>query len=696
MPLARAAEPAKPDPLANAAPAERDARTSAAREFHVAPGGSDADPGTKDKPFATLERARDAARQAKGSTVVLAQGAYRLTNTFALDERDSGTTYTGKGARVTGSIALPNSVVKPVTDKAILERLLPEVHGEVMEIDLRALGITDFGDIGPRGFRRPYIPAPLEFFVDDEPLRMAQWPNPGQPGVPIGNVLDKGPVTRNGEKPTRGGTFGFNSERPSRWTKADDVWITGYFENGYADNTVKVKSFDLEKKTLTTVHPHMYGFASRAPWNRWVALNLLEEIDQPGEFMADKKTGKLYFLPPAGKEIAKCRLEASVMKAPLIAIEGAADVVFDNVNIECSRGMGVYIERGASNRIRNATLRNLGMVAVCIGKGVSPDPDYRHAFTGTPISRALGSWHEHIYDNPALDREAGIGHGIVNCKIYNIGAGAISLGGGDRLKLVPAGNFVENCEIHHFNRWDRTYKGAVNLDGVGNRVAHCKIHEAPALALYLHGNEHVIEFNEITRVMLEGDDMGALYMGRDPTERGNVIRYNYWHNLAPNNATWCLYFDDSGGDGTKIHGNVFFKAGSRGTVVVAGGSDFVITNNIFVDSKMHPRARHPIHWEIFRRKSGGLFTRRMALVKYNQPPWSERYPEFAGYLAAKRPRNNVLEKNLVTKQDDPRFVDGPRGNFALKPAADTGIEGFEPIPFERIGLKKGVQPKGSP
>ena len=392
---------------------------------------------------------------------------------------------------------------------------------------LKALGISDFGEIGPRGFRRPYVPAPLELFVDDEPLALAQWPNPGQPGEPVGSVLDKGSVTRNGEKPTRGGTFEFKTDRAARWTKATDVWITGLFENGYADNTVKVKSFDLEKKTLTTVQPHMYGFSSGKPWNRWVALNLLEEIDLPGEFMADKKTGKLYFLPPQGKAPAESRLEVTVTQAPLIALEGATNVVFDGVNIECSRGMGVYIERGANNRIQNATLRNLGMVAVCIGKGIIPDPDYRHAFTGTPSSRELGSWHEHIYDNAAINREAGTGHGIVNCHIYNI----------------------------------------------------------------------------------------------------------------------------------------------------------------FVDCKKPIEDLQP-----FRSPHLGLFKQRMALVNYDQPPWSVRYPEFAGYLEANRPCNNVYEKNLVVESNDPRFVDGAKGNFALKPGADTGFAGFEPPPFEKMGLMANVRP----
>ena len=174
----------------------------AAADYHVAPTGSDANPGTADQPFATLEKARDAARTVKGAKVILAPGSYRRTKPFELDSRDSGTIYQGQpGARIVGSVAIPPARVKPVTDPAILDRLVPEVRGQVLEVDLTALGISDFGDIGPRGFRRPYIPAPLELFIDDEPLSMARWPNPGQPGIPIGKVLDKGPVTRNGESP---------------------------------------------------------------------------------------------------------------------------------------------------------------------------------------------------------------------------------------------------------------------------------------------------------------------------------------------------------------------------------------------------------------------------------------------------------------------------------------------------------------
>ena len=338
------------------------------------------------------------------------------------------------------------------------------------------------------------------------------------------------------------------------------------------------------------------------------------------------------------------------------------------------------------------------MVAVCIGKGVKADPDYRHGFTGEPLSRELGSLHEHIYNNTTFNRDAGTGHGIVNCTIYNIGEGAVSLGGGDRKTLTPAGNFVENCDIHHFNRWDRTYRSAVNIDGVGNRISHCKIHDCPGSAIYLHGNDHLIEYNEIHHALLEGDDMGAFYMGRDPSERGNVIRYNYWHDLAPRNFTFCIHFDDAGGDGTTVFGNVFLRAGHRAVINYYGGSDTTIANNLFIDCPplltMKPDCKH---------RTSSTCDERLKAVGFDSPIWKSHYPGFEHYLSERQqmPRGNLVRNNLfvntkpaqgqgVTYRDNHETRDLSIFSVVphLKPGADIGIPDFQLIPFEKIGLEK--------
>lgn len=682
---------------------------AAAVEFHVAPTGDDAHPGSMERPFLTLEQARDAARTAKGSTIRLAPGTWRLKRTFELDVRDSGTHFIGGGkARITGGIEVPAHAVRPVEDAAVLARLQPDVRGRLLEVDLRSLGVTDFGAMGPRGFGRAYIPAPVELLVDDEPLTLSRWPK-GKEGEPMGAVIDPGAARQVGNVPPHGGSFAFTGDRPLRWKDATDTWITGFFMHGYADDTLQVKAFDLERKTITTVQAHGYGFGTGKPWNRWTALNLLEEIEKPGEYMADPKAGKIYFLPPAGRS-ATSRMEASVLKEPLVAIEGATDVVFDGVDFECSRGMGVYIERGSGNRIRNATLRNLGIVAVCIGQGVTGD-------TGTParpMSRELGAYHGHLYGHATWDRQGGTGHRVEHCRIYNTGSGGVSLGGGDRLKLVPAGNVVEDCDIHHFNRWDRTYRTAVNIDGVGNVVRHCAIHDCPGSAFLLHGNDHVIEYNEIHHAMLDGDDMAAFYMGRDPSERGNIIRFNYWHDLARSLGTHAIYLDDVGGDGTRIQGNVFVRAGNLDTIFINGGSDVTMEDNLFVSCVSALRVNGKdgnMRWLT----QTGRFESLLKAIRYNEPPWSEHYPEFRDYLAVTRtlPRNRIFRRNLLvdtrlaaatystydasgnwSTTGDPGFVDAAAGNHDLKPGSEAfqRIPGFAPGMTSRMGLLKDGRP----
>ena len=58
--------------------------------FFVAPNGNDAHAGTKVQPFATLEHARDVARQSKGATVSVRGGSYTLEKPLVLTPADSG------------------------------------------------------------------------------------------------------------------------------------------------------------------------------------------------------------------------------------------------------------------------------------------------------------------------------------------------------------------------------------------------------------------------------------------------------------------------------------------------------------------------------------------------------------------------------------------------------------------------------
>jgi hypothetical protein len=680
-------------------------------EVYVSPQGEDAKPGTRAKPLRSLEAARDAVRDRKGNggaTVWLLGGRYGRTKTFELGEQDSGAAdapvvykaVDGETVWIDGGRTIPPTACKPVTDKAILDRLVPAARDKIRQIDLKAHGITDYGTLGPRGFARPYRPAPLELFINGEAQTVARWPNAGEPHIPLGKVLERGSVPRRGDYSFGGGVFRCETPRAKRWAKANDLYVSGIFCYGFADDTIPVAKLDTGRGTIKTAYPHLYGFANRG-FTKWFALNLIEEIDLPGEYCVDKAAGILYFHPPC--EMADALIQVSMMEDVMVALEGASHVRFEDLTFENARGSAIYIERGQGCRIARCTLRNLGIVAVQMGKGTTPLPDGRHNAHGNskegldygqPASRLLGSMQNYLYANTAWNREAGTGHAVVGCAIYNTGAGGVVLGGGDRKTLTPAGNAVLNCHIHHVNRWDRMYRTPVNIDGVGNRIAHCHIHNAPGQAIYLHGNDHVIELNHIHHVVQDISDQAAIYMGRDPSESGNVFRHNFFHDIynthRGGHGVQAIFFDDCCTFGATVVGNVFYKTGSTGVIKFNGGGASPILNNIFIDC---PR---PV-------QGGGNNTRRVRgfmrgelgqkrlreAVDITQPPYSEKYRILKAIYEGKAQVTTPFERNYVVRGDHSQFVDPGKLNFQLKKGSKvtTEIKGFEPIPFEKIGLQ---------
>ncbi|MCX7599274.1 MAG: LamG domain-containing protein, partial [Armatimonadetes bacterium] len=260
--------------------------------FYVSPTGSDANPGTQGKPFATLEKARDAIRALRaekglpkgGIEVVLGAGEYRIGRTFALTGEDSGTqdapiTYRSGpegAAKLTGGVSVRG--FQPVRDQAILARLPEEARGKVMAVDLTALGITDLGEMKPHGMSHG-APPTMELFFNGQAMPLARWPNKGF--VSVAEVTDQGDQNQ-------GPTFRVDTDRFGRWHQAMDPWVLGYFVYLWADDTLPVARLDPERREVRLGMRPAYGSVSPGAPCRF--LNLLEEIDEPGEWYLDRST----------------------------------------------------------------------------------------------------------------------------------------------------------------------------------------------------------------------------------------------------------------------------------------------------------------------------------------------------------------------------------------------------------------------
>ncbi|TLS48333.1 hypothetical protein FE782_31195 [Paenibacillus antri] len=723
--------------------------------LHVATTGSDTTgTGTIDAPYATLEKARDRIRQVKSATglpaggvvVYVRGGEYERTTSFELTAQDSGTadkpivytSYPGETATFSGGKRLSPSLFAPVADSSILSRLPQEGRGHVLQANLASIGLnaSHFGVYKAHGFSRQVDPAPLELFIDDEAQTLARYPNEGK--LPIVSVVNRGSDPRGGNYANIGGTFNYyngviGDERPDRWTTATEAVIFGYFYWGFSEDNIPVQSIDPAANTITLAKPHLYGLIDNTQLNtnthRYYAFNLLEEIDMPGEYFLDRGNGILYVYPK--RPLAGAKIQVSVMEAPLFALEGVSHVEVSRFVFEVGRGMGLYMEGGEHNKIAGNTFRHFGTVAVSVGQGaLGPDRDVQ-PYVATPAPRVIGGMREHLHEfymgnHTAWNRLGGTNHQIVSNDVYGTGAGGIYIDGGDRKTLMPGNHNVENNRITNFNRRDLMLKAGIVMTGVGNRIANNKIYESPANAILLHGNNHMIEKNEMHHLLYGVDDTGAVTMGRNQGEAGNVIRHNYFHHLDSSVGSFGVQgvFLDDGTSNQTVFGNYFYQVPS--SVKLHGGKHNTIANNIFIDGTSSITLWL---WTMDNWKSriNESFMRARLLnsnpasdlgVNILAPPYSTQYPTLATYFAGNPPvptdvpiESNVITNNVsyrmfrvlngieqytlpsggVNKSYtvDPGFVNAAAGNFALANNAVVyqDIPQFQPIPFAEIGLK---------
>lgn len=646
-------------------------------QFYLSPKGADSNPGTRQKPFATLAGAQAAVRglikkglPAGGVVVHLAAGEYRLRETLSFGPGDGGTAQ----APVVWRAETPGTAIlsggcrlsgwRPVTEAAILRRLPEEARGKVFETDLKALGIADFSPLRPRGFVHGSPKQPVvELFFGDKALVLARWPN--DEFARVRRVLSND---------DHGAVFQYAGDRPSRWRQAGDAWLYGYWMWQWADSQDPLLALDTGRRTIRLPKA---GYHGMGPGATYFVFNLLEEVDRPGEWYLDRGTGKLYLYPT--DDLQKADVCMSVLASPLIRSKGASWLRLEGLTLELGQTTGIHVQDGERCLIAGCTLRNLGGDAVLI--------------------------------------DGGRGHGLLSCDMVNLGRGGCVVKGGDRKTLAPSGHFVENCEIHHYSRIDHCYTPAVLLEGCGTRVAHNRFHHSPCQAFRIEGNDHLVEFNEVFEVAREMDDNGGVDMFLNPSYRGVVLRYNSWHDIGTSYATpigqAAIRLDDAI-SGVLIYGNVFraCSTGLFGGVQLHGGKDDVVVNNFFIDCKyaisFSPWGSK--HWKQF---LDGPELQKMLhqAVEIDRPPYSTKYPALAHlyenegvhqvwnnvacncgeFLTRDRGVQDQLD-NQVTFVAPPAVATWPDPDLADVGQAGQRLRqpGFRPIPVGEIGLYRDV------
>jgi len=642
-------------------------------EFHVAPSGADGNPGTEAAPFATLEKARNSVRVAERGAapaiVFLHGGDYVRTNAFILSSADTNCIYQavpGETPRLLGGPELDPAWFTTVTSSSpVWSRLTTSAKGNVLEVDLAAHGISNYGTLKNRGFGTA-VSAPMELFVNGRPQQLARWPNAGSWARSVSQIN----LTN----------FTYSGTEPSRWAQADEVWVQGMFYALWADAVRKVTSIDTNTQTITINAPPPYGMTNSMPY---FAFNLLEEIDTPGEYYIQRDTGKLYVWPPGG--FSNADILVSVLETALVQVAGARDILVDGIEMLGARGILVQADSGTNVVFSHCRLLGAGSHAATIN---------------------------------------GTSNGLVRCEIADAGNDAVDLNGGNRYTLTPGGNFARQCSIHDFSRLTMQFAPASWIKGTGQEFQHCEVWNAPESAIFFEGNEHHIEYNNFHDLCQWTGDSGAIGCGRDWGLRGNQIRYNFIHDMKTGFADLGysagfihgIMLDDCG-SGITVFGNVFYRV--NGWVMDnGGGRDNTWENNIVAKSYVfhHSDPRGISH--ITTNGSTWDLLAKIRRYDYQSPPWSTAYPALAAipndynligpykppdnticarnvswqntivwHLGSGNPTNYYADVSNNMTNQDPLFVNEAALDLTLKANSPAyTIPGFQTIPFREIGI----------
>lgn len=442
--------------------------------FHVAPGGDDTNAGTEQKPLATLEAARDAARKAGTGPrrIALLPGEYFLERPAEFDARDNGLTIeaaTTNGATLYGG----RRVTGWKRDGATLWYAdLPGVKEGTW--DFRALVVNG------RLAERARYPSTNTFD------NLGTWSLPLLPAV-------AGHWER---KPT-------HEELTTMPYDPKDIPATLDVRNAevrmyhmWAESLVGVSSNDLQRHALILSSEPSWppGALNR---RKYVIYNTREGMTRPGQWYLDRTTGRLVYWPLEGEDVAQIKIIAPTAER-VISIAGTRDKPVEGMTV-----------RGLTVQATTAPLKPASFGATAFDGAIYVVSGQNCAFESLEICNAGGVGIRADY--LANSR-------ITECRIHHIGACGAKVNGEATL--------IARNHIHHLGVYYPSAAASM-LGGNKMHIYRNEIHDAPYSGIISGGGgkENLIEENLIYRVMRELHDGAAIYGNMNAcTIRGNVVR----------------------------------------------------------------------------------------------------------------------------------------------------------------------------
>ncbi len=666
------------------------APTLPAATFYVAVDGNDAWSGRlaepnaarSDGPFATLPRARDAVRSLKKQgplaepvTVYLHEGTYRIEKTLEFTPEDSGT----EKAPVTyAALAGQRPVLsggRPITGwhkgpGPLWTAAIPAVKD----------GSWYFHQLFVNGQRRTRARTPNQGYLYTEgilaPFDRSKWYQ--------ADILAK-----------RG--FRFRDHDIQRWKNFNDALIVVY--HSWTTSIHFITELDPQERIVKLAPRSAWPIGYWWEYNtRYHVENVIEALDQPGEWYLERTTGVLSYWPLPDENLTRAEVVAPVVRQTLVAFQGEPAA---KKYVEHLRFQGISFQH-----------------ADCL---IAPDMplDHQGATEQRPLIAAIGLRHAafencelaHAGEN-GLWLDAGCTDNLVRrCHIHDLGASAVFVGpkkAGNTPETSVERNVVDNNFLHDGSHIFRGSQGVWIGRSSYNQVTHNEISDFHHLGIsvgyswgYAPSSAHhnLVAFNHVHHIA-NGyfSDGGGIYtLGISP---GTVIRNNVVHDVVPTPLMpvgGCGIYHDEGSTGILVENNLVYNVGAA-AYHQHYGQDNVARNNIFAFGGRDPitcarpekHLSYTFEGNIVLSREGQVISDHFSPMKcqtefHRNLYWdlSGKEPLFAGLSFAKWQESGRDRDSRVA---DPQFVDAAHCDFRLKPTSPALSMGFRPIAYDEAGL----------
>ena len=678
-----------------------------------------------DGPFATIERARDAvgklkkAAMEKDLVVLIRGGIHRLTETLVFSLEDSA----AKGGTITYA-AYPNE--QPILTSGVPIRNWRRLRDDPRNLPAAAQGKVWIADLPPQ------IDRLFTLYEGEDRLPRAR----GEGFAPVDSV----------DKATAPDRLTFPPGALHDWPDLNEGELLVIPTADYEMSILPLASVDEKAHIATTSSSasRPIGKVKFVPISAWVE-NVLEVLDQPGEWAVNLKERKVYLWPRGaqpGENIVVPKLTELLRVEGAINEAGSSDrpvtgLIFRGLTFNHAERFPWYGDTGWGLQHHwemfdrpTAALRFRGAEECIVQR-------CRFAATsGAGVRLDLSCQKNRILDNE-------IGH--------IGGVGVLLAGYGPGVKDVNRQNDVSNNWIHHTGEIHWATPDIMVWQSGENRVANNLIHNTPYSAItvstragwnrakpeadrtvrwseipeqelgdwqvrepYLHARGNFVELNDIHHIMETMGDGDGVYISG--TGRENRIRQNSIHDNDSDGMADGIRCDDDQNE-TIIEGNIIYRTRCIGQGICSKGVNHIV-NNIIAD--LLP-SRRPIRPERVVRGyiglevnpvTGSRIERNIVVARNNTCPLmiqDRRYGQGGEPLLRECKADYNLyycfadpqwgRKHLRTEQSfgvethslsaDPLFADFDQGDLRLKAESPALKLGFEPVEFSKIGLKPG-------